>query len=281
MNDDSDIRISDSKKSAATAVDLAYRLGEPFDPSELRWKPRSVSGSRALAMPYLNVAAVITRLNDVLGIDAWEDSYQLLPSGSVVCRLRVRIGDHWVTREDVGSPSQQEAMKGCHSDALKRAARKFGVGLYLCQLGPVWAEWDPKKKLFLSKPQLPGWALPTKEGTVPAPPTPPAKDANGSAAKSHTMPANGEELERRLAEYDARLAQEGLWVAGDLLRHVAVVVAKAGPPPGYGGDVRTWPESAIALAVLEAKNFEREARKKEQRRRAAEERLTAPRGGKP
>lgn len=105
-----------------------------------------------------------------------------------------------------------------------------------------------------------------------------AHDSNGPSAKPHAMPADGLELERRLAAHDTKLAEQGLWTQGDLLNHVLHVVSRAGPKPGYGSEVARWPESAIALAVQEAKAFEQTARKKEERRRASEERLTAPQG---
>jgi hypothetical protein len=43
----------------------------------------------------------------VLGVDGWQDDYQCLPDGSVVCRLRCRIGGEWLVRVDVGSPSER------------------------------------------------------------------------------------------------------------------------------------------------------------------------------
>jgi hypothetical protein len=47
------------------------------------------------------------RLDDVLGVDGWKNDYQCLPDGSVVCRLRCRIGGEWLTKVDVGGPSEQ------------------------------------------------------------------------------------------------------------------------------------------------------------------------------
>jgi hypothetical protein len=47
---------------------------------------------RALAICYSDARAVIDRLDDVLGIDGWQDAYEILPDGSTVCTLHVRIG---------------------------------------------------------------------------------------------------------------------------------------------------------------------------------------------
>jgi hypothetical protein len=147
------------------ANELAALLAAPFPETELRWKPRSVSGSKALALPYLTAAAVVARLTQVLGADGWQDSYQVLASGAIICELRCRLGEAWITRQDVGVPSQQEAIKGCFSDALKRAARKFGIGLYLAQLGGQWLAYDAKTKQIVGKPQLPPWAAPARGKT--------------------------------------------------------------------------------------------------------------------
>jgi hypothetical protein len=53
----------------------------------------------------------------------------------VVCRLRCRIGGEWLTKVDVGSPSEQpdggDRLKAAFSDAPLQAAVKFGVGRYL------------------------------------------------------------------------------------------------------------------------------------------------------
>jgi hypothetical protein len=77
--------------------------------------------------------AVQDRLDDVLGVDGWQDDYQCL--GSVACRLRCRIGREWLTKVDVGGPSEQpdagDRLKSAFIDSLKRAAVKVAVGRYL------------------------------------------------------------------------------------------------------------------------------------------------------
>ena len=45
----------------------------------------------------------------------WQDEYEFLPDGSVVCRLRLRVGDEWITKVDVAlrasSPTRATAAK--------------------------------------------------------------------------------------------------------------------------------------------------------------------------
>jgi hypothetical protein len=139
-------------------------LAEPFDPREVRFRPGRVEGRRALALAYVDARAVQDRLDRVLGIDGWQDHYQALEGGAVLCRLGAWLGGRWVVRCDVGGPSEQpdegDRRKAAVSDALKRAAVKFGVGRYLYRLPPQWCDYDPAAGRFLSTPALPDWALP-------------------------------------------------------------------------------------------------------------------------
>lgn len=226
---------------------LTQALAAPFDSSEVKFKPAVVSGNRALALAYVDARVIQDRLDDVLGVEGWQDEYESLADGSVVCRLRLRLGDEWITKMDVGGPSEQpdegDRRKAAFSDALKRAAVKFGVGRYLYRLPSQWVDYDPRKKQFVRPPSLPRSALPM-----------PAKAAPRTAL--HTLPADGAELQRRLSEYDARLAKQGVSRPGELLKHVIAAGAKA----GYDSDLAAWGAEAIALAVEETKRFEAQVR---------------------
>lgn len=83
------------------------------------------------------------------------------------CTLLVRFtnGGEWVSRSDVGSPSEQpdegDQAKAAHSDALKRAAVQFGVGRYLYNLPNQWVDFDQQKKQLAKLPDLPEGCIPT------------------------------------------------------------------------------------------------------------------------
>src|SRR5207248_8554950 len=106
------------------AAAIGEQLAAPFPLGEVQFKPGAVSGNRALALAYVDARSVQDRLDAVLGIDGWQDDYQTLPDGSVVCKLRLRIGDEWITKTDVGGQSEQpdggDRTKAAFSDALKR-----------------------------------------------------------------------------------------------------------------------------------------------------------------
>lgn len=88
---------------------------------------------------------IIARLNEVFGHDGWGDEYEapvVREGDRPVIYVRATLTAMGVTRGDIGvgvaangSPDSFEtAMKGAHTDALKRCARKlgdsFGLALY-------------------------------------------------------------------------------------------------------------------------------------------------------
>lgn len=153
-----------SSPHSAGVADLTSALAAPFDPREVKFKPAAVSGNRALALAYVDARVIQDRLDHVLGVSGWQDEYECLPDGSVVCRLRLRLGDEWITKMDVGGPSEQpdegDRRKAAFSDALKRAAVKFGIGRYLYRLPSQWVDYDVQKRRFAKMPVLPPFALP-------------------------------------------------------------------------------------------------------------------------
>ncbi len=241
---------------------LTEQLAEPFDADEVKFKPGVISGNRALALPYVDARVIQDRLDEVLGVAGWQDEYECLPDGSVVCRLRLRLGEEWITKMDVGGQSEQpdegDRRKAAFSDALKRAAVKFGVGRYLYRLEPQWVDYDSQKKKIVKPPKLLAPALPRRTAgkLVAGEEAKPAKTR--AASKDKALPANGEELQRRLYSYDGRLASQGLCRQGDLVKHIV----QAGVKAGYDPDLATWSGQAIALAAEETKVFEAQCRQK-------------------
>jgi hypothetical protein len=241
-----------SNNTTSNPVDIntiARAMAAPFDVQEIKFKPQAVKGNRALALAYVDVRAIMDRLDNVLGVENWQDRYQLLPDNSVMCQLRLRIGDRWITKSDVGGPSEQpdggDRLKAAFSDALKRAAVKFGIGRYLYRLPQQWANYDSQKQQFSSPPRLPDWAM------AKPPKAAPVLVARAMPAKKAGLPTDGTELHRRLREADADLAAKGLCPIGALLAHVT----QAGVKAGFGADLSQWAGPAIELAVAETRVF--------------------------
>ena len=229
---------------------IAQALAAPFEVAEVKFKPQAVSGNRALAVPFVDARVIQDRLDDVLGVMGWQDSYECLPDGAVVCRLRIRLGDEWITKEDVGGQSEQpdegDRRKAAFSDALKRAAVKFGIGRYLYRLKPQWVDYDPQKRQILKAPALPGPAtgetlkMPGPAEKKPAKPKDGPRGPGGAGSRRTAA-----ELHKRLEEKDAQLASEGLCKEGELVK----LVVAAGEKAGYEKDLATWSGEAIDLAI--------------------------------
>jgi len=247
---------------------ITEALSAPFDAKEVKFKPQMVKNNRCLAMAYIDARLIQDRLDGVLGVENWQDHYKMLSDGSVMCRLRVKLGTRWITKTDVGSPSEQpdsgDRLKAAFSDALKRAAVKFGIGRYLYRLSAQWVDYDPVKKQIVQPPQLPAFALPRKSAPKANQQLPQAKQneetrpaANSDVGKSmHALPASGAELHRRLQDYDAKLAARKLCVRGALLAHVT----QAGIKAGYIANLADWSGPAIPFAAEAVKEFEQSIR---------------------
>jgi hypothetical protein len=149
-------------KSSAAVIQAA--LADFFPPADLHFKAQVVKGNKALAVAFLDARTVMDRLDQVLGLEGWNDDYTELGDGTLLCRLKVRIGRLWITRCGVGALSDQpdagDRKKAAESDALKRAAVKFGVGRYLYRLPPTWLGYDPQGRKFTEHFRVPTNYLP-------------------------------------------------------------------------------------------------------------------------
>jgi hypothetical protein len=124
-------------------ADLA-QLRRPFAPAAVKVKLQSGGGTKdnpmqGLCVFYIDARLAAERLNAVVGLD-WHDEYEPVPGG-MLCRLTVR----GVTRIDVGeagSGPQGNTPKALVSDALKRAAVKFGVGVSIYATPTLWTPKD-------------------------------------------------------------------------------------------------------------------------------------------
>jgi len=131
---------SDSLREAAA------ELRRPFTAKALQWKiqtqwmTRDGRPSGGLVVCYIDRSLVVDRLN-VLVPHLWRDDFTDLtdPRNHSVCHLTI----DGITREDVG---EGETLKARRSDALKRVAVHFGIGVSLSRI--------PKSRLQVENGQL-------------------------------------------------------------------------------------------------------------------------------
>lgn len=133
-------------------MSILQALSEPF-PREVERQLKKGGAS----LTYIPVSEVITRLNKVLGVDMW--SYEVVSYGRdsldpdyIVAHVRLTvtfvptdsapaltvvkdgIGGQKIKRTRAGDiVDLGDEMKGAVSDALKKAAQHFGVGIYLAR----------------------------------------------------------------------------------------------------------------------------------------------------
>lgn len=132
-------------------IDLA-KLKAPFDPDRVSWRIGSTNGekTKGMALAYLDARDVMERMDEVCGPENWQDRYEF-HGPRTICYLSIRIGDEWVTKADGAGDSDVEAEKGAISDALKRAAVKWGVGRYLYDMVSPWVAIEQRGKSYIIK----------------------------------------------------------------------------------------------------------------------------------
>jgi hypothetical protein len=127
------------------AQELFDALSEPFPLEYIEWRVGSTNSdkSKGLALCYVDARAVMDRLDSVCGPDGWQCNYSAAPGNAIICNLGVLIAGDWIWKADGAGATDVEGEKGMLSDALKRAAVRWGVGRYLYDLKSPWVELEP------------------------------------------------------------------------------------------------------------------------------------------
>lgn len=191
---------------------LQQALLEPFPLESEEYLPRGGGkdgqAKAAQGMVYAGAEAVIARLNDTVGPHGWTFTSELIPSErSLVVYGRLTVLG--ATQEDFGEAGKEgEPFKAARTDALKRCARNFGIGLYLWFFPKeTWGQHDGHKwtKLpdvppaaRLHAARLAGWQGELRQPARPQPASRPESrgDANAqrvtaAAETSQGMPITG------------------------------------------------------------------------------------------
>lgn len=171
--------------------DIKAELTAPFEEVSFRVGSTTEKDGTVKGKPlaYINAAQVIDRLNEHCP-DDWSDAYEIVRQGVWKCKLTV-CG---VTHEGVGmsGADDEEGEKSAESDALKRAAVKFGIGLYLrnwdlpyVPLESIYTNRKGKKTGYMPRSYKPPFPIPLKtkkilsvsrQATISADEAPPEQD---------------------------------------------------------------------------------------------------------
>jgi len=108
------------------------KLREPLKPHEVEVRVGQVTGKGVSLLLYKTARTDARRLDEVFA-GRWKREHYIDQKGGVVCQISIWNDaiNNWVIREDVGSESNTEAVKGAYSDAFKRSGFSFGIGAEL------------------------------------------------------------------------------------------------------------------------------------------------------
>lgn len=127
-----------------TDQELFDELCRPFAAEEIDWRIGSTTKDKAkgMALAYMDARAVMDRLDGVCGAGGWQCNYAV--TGPIaVCNIGVRMpSGEWIWKADGAGATDVEGEKGMLSDALKRAAVRWGIGRYLYEMKAPWVELE-------------------------------------------------------------------------------------------------------------------------------------------
>jgi hypothetical protein len=137
-------------------------LKAEFPREAISWRSQTLTrdGDKALALAYIDARDVMDRLDEVCGPANWKDEYEI-HGAKTLCKISIRIDNEWVWKTDGAGDTQVEAEKGSLSDALKRAAVKWGIGRYLYALPAIWVEcesYEKNSKHYFKKWKVDPWS---------------------------------------------------------------------------------------------------------------------------
>lgn len=103
-----------------------------------------VAGKGAILLLYKDARCDMSMLDEAVGAFNWKREHS---RDNANCTISIWDEDksQWVSKEDVGTPSNTEAEKGLASDAFKRAGFNWGIGRELYTAPFIWVNWDKIK----------------------------------------------------------------------------------------------------------------------------------------
>lgn len=101
-------------------------------------------GSSALLLLYKSARTDMRILDEVYGALNWKRSHECI-EGKMFCTISVWDSEkkEWVSKQDVGVPSNRDAQKGEASDSFKRAGFNWGIGRELYDAPTIFVNLYP------------------------------------------------------------------------------------------------------------------------------------------
>ena len=229
--------------------EIRKQLAVPFHSYYVGWKGQATTRdkTRALAVPYVDARTVMDRLDQAVGMGNWSDAYRLVSAGDGEFAIECTLTILGVSKADVGTAnehddgSQASISKSAYSDALKRAAVKWGIARYLYRVPRQWVGYDAARKQLAETPELPGWALPKDERD--------SSDGHGGSGSDGGIGRSGNGRRAPTNGRSTQAAEASSPPSGDL-RSKGVPVTTAAPAPQTAGSAIPSPgrvSSTISL----------------------------------
>jgi hypothetical protein len=106
-----------------------------------------------MALAYIDARDVMRRLDEVCGVDGWQNDYPWSDGKRVVCRIGILFsdssGEEWIWKSDGAGDTDTEGEKGALSDAFKRAAVHWGIGRYLYDTDSPWVQIEQRGNSYI------------------------------------------------------------------------------------------------------------------------------------
>ena len=129
-------------------MNIFHELKKPFPVNRVHWRVGSTNAKKLKCKPweategsalaYIDARDVMSRLDDLMGADGWQNRYPLSDSGLLICEIGLNFNGEWLWKANGAGDTQVAAEKGKCSDAFKRAAELWGNGRYLYSLKFSW-----------------------------------------------------------------------------------------------------------------------------------------------
>lgn len=166
------------------------KLAAPFPPNVVSWRvgPTNAAKTQGMALAFIDARDVMERLDEVCGPAGWQNRY-MIEGTKTVCEIGIKCGDEWIWKADGAGDSDMEAEKGALSDALKRAAVRWGIGRYLYDLDTPWVDIEKKgNSYFITKSEKARLAgILGAKPTVPADIDEPRQTQQGTKTKADSI----------------------------------------------------------------------------------------------
>ena len=136
------------------ASEILELLQKDTEKHEIKFREGNTFGNKANMLAYIDARYVMDRLDEATE-GYWTSEYKEI-KGNLFCGISILLDGEWVTKWDVGVPSNFEAQKGEASDSFKRAGVMWGIGRDLYSLGRFTAPLgDNGRAPYNWKPE--GW----------------------------------------------------------------------------------------------------------------------------